>query len=203
MSEKQPSILGGSAASPTGLAGMKTDREAAVPPGEMGGAAASPTGVGVSSTEMWPKRKHPIHLANVQHHNQPVILFVTVCTENRRPVLACERVHGSLLRIWPEANQYRVGRYVVMPEHIHIFCAPAVHDAENVKQWVAYWKRLASRELKDLMPLWQRDCWDTQLRNVSHYGEKWEYVVRNPVRKGLVSSPEQWPYQGCLNELRH
>jgi len=188
---------------------MEMDREAAVPPEEMkrlifpGGSAASPTGIGVLAPEMRPKRKHPIHLANVQHHNQPVILFVTVCTENRRPVLACERVHGVLLRIWSEANQYLVGRYVVMPEHVHIFCTPAVHDAENVKQWVAYWKRLASRELKDLQPLWQRDCWDTQLRNVGHYGEKWEYVVQNPVRKALVPSPEQWPYQGCLNELRH
>jgi REP element-mobilizing transposase RayT len=88
-----------------------------------------------------------------------------------------------------------------MPDHVHLFCSPTTPDAENVQKLVAYWKRLVSRELADLQPLWQRDCWDTQLRNVGHYGEKWEYVVQNPVRKELVTSPEQWPYQGCLNEL--
>jgi hypothetical protein len=35
-----------------------------------------------------------------------------------------------------------------------------------------------------------------------NYHEKWEYVRQNPVRKGFVPSPDDWPYQGILNELR-
>ena len=31
---------------------------------------------------------------------------------------------------------------------------------------------------------------------------KWEYVVRNPVRAGLVNRREDWPFQGELNVLR-
>ena len=148
-----------------------------------------------------PDRNRPVHLPNIERPNQPVVLFVTVCTKERRPILATDQVHAVLIRVWPQAEQYRVGRYVIMPDHIHLFCAPTSCEPENVKHWVAFWKRLATIELRELRPIWQRDCWDTQLRQVHHYSEKWQYVVGNPVRKGLVDAPEQWPFQGCLNEL--
>ena len=161
-----------------------------------GGSAAPPTG------ETMPQRQRPAHLPNIARFNQPVIVSVTVCAKQRRAVLASERVLAALKDAWSEAGQYSVGRFMLMPDHVHLFCSPAVAQAENVKRWVAYWKRLASLQLKDIHPLWQRDCWDTQLRDAGHYGEKWDYVVRNPVRKGLVPRPEDWAYHGCLNELR-
>ena len=86
--------------------------------------------------------------------------------------------------------------------HIHLFCSPADPEAKSVQHWVAYWKRLASIRLKRLRPLWQRDCWDTQLRRGEAYADKWTYVKENPVRKGLVITAADWPFQGCLNELR-
>ncbi len=156
----------------------------------------------MDNTTRLPDRKHPAHLPNIERFNEPVIIFLTVCAKNRKPVLANDRVHEALVTVWAKATQWRVGRYIIMPDHIHLFCSPAVHEAENVRDWTSYWKRLASRELADLKPIWQRDCWDTQLRRARLYEEKWEYVVRNPVRKGLVSDPADWPYQGVLNELR-
>ena len=146
-------------------------------------------------------RKRPIHLPNVERHNQPVILFVSVCTHVRKPVLADDKMHEVLKEVWRKSRQYLVGRYVIMPDHIHLFCAPAVRDSENVSSWAAFWKRLVSREFPELKPLWQRDCWDTQLRDANHYDEKWLYVRNNPVRKELVDDSDDWPYQGCMNEL--
>ena len=35
------------------------------------------------------------------------------------------------------------------------------------------------------------------LRNDESYGEKWEYVRENPLRAGLVSRADDWPYQVC------
>ena len=48
-------------------------------------------------------------------------------------------------------------------------------------------------------PLFQRDCWDRQLRTGEIYTQKWEYVRNNPVRKGLVANADDWPYQGRMN----
>jgi putative transposase len=149
-----------------------------------------------------PQRRHPVHLPNIERHNQAVILFVTVCTSPRRAVLDNDRMHDLLRGSWDVAEQWVVGRYMIMPDHVHIFCSPRDRSSEGVKGWVGYWKRFVSRAAPDLQPIWLRDCWDTQLRDSGHYAEKWSYVALNPVRKGLVASPEDWPFQGEMNVLR-
>jgi REP element-mobilizing transposase RayT len=150
-------------------------------------------------------RKSLIHLAPIEQHNTPVIIFLTVCTEHRRRVLDSPEAHALLTGIWSEANLWLVGRYVLMPDHIHLFCAPGGHlDAiPGVMQWVKYWKRLASQRWPDQAqtPVFQRDGFDRQLRSGESYSEKWEYVRANPVRAGLVKTADEWPYQGELSFL--
>jgi len=34
------------------------------------------------------------------------------------------------------------------------------------------------------------------------YSEKWNYTVQNPVRAGLVSNAEEWPFQGEIVSIR-
>ena len=148
-----------------------------------------------------PVRKRPAHHPPVEYHNKPVIIFLTVCAHNRKKIFANERMHHVLLNVWQSSIQWRVGRYVIMPDHIHLFCSPSGKESENVARWVAYWKRMVSRALPDLQPLWQRDCWDTQLRRHESYTEKWAYVCSNPVRSGLVDNADEWPFQGEVDHL--
>jgi putative transposase len=46
--------------------------------------------------------------------------------------------------VWQQASLWLVGRYVIMPDHIHLFCAPNMLPMTPLKQWVKYWKSLAS-----------------------------------------------------------
>jgi putative transposase len=149
-----------------------------------------------------PERKHPVHIPSVEQFNRPVIIFLTVCSSRHRRILANSRVHQALLESWALAEQWHVGKFVIMPDHIHLFCSPAQRDVENVACWTAYWKRLISVHLSDLKPIWQRDCWDTQLRGHENYEAKWNYVRNNPVRAGLVKHAEEWPFQGLMHCLR-
>ncbi|MEY4488252.1 MAG: hypothetical protein RIQ79_760 [Verrucomicrobiota bacterium] len=41
---------------------------------------------------------------------------------------------------------------------------------------------------------WQPDFFEHRLRTDESYDEKVFYVRMNPVRKGLVAHPEDWPY---------
>jgi putative transposase len=102
------------------------------------------------------------------------------------------------------ARSWLVGHYIIMPNHIHLFCAPATLPIEPLKQWVRYWKTLASRNWpqSEQHPIWQRDFWDTQLRREENYQAKWHYVRDNPVRAGLVTIPDNWLLKGELNILR-
>jgi putative transposase len=50
-------------------------------------------------------------------------------------------------------------------------------------------------------PIWQRDFFDRQLRSGESYHQKWLYLWENPLRAGLISRPEDWPYQGEVHVL--
>ena len=45
-------------------------------------------------------------------------------------------------------------------------------------------------------PIWQRRFFDHVLRSEESYAQKWEYVRDNPVRAGLVTDADDWPYAG-------
>jgi hypothetical protein len=46
-----------------------------------------------------------------------------------------------------------------------------------------------------LSSFWQPGAFDHLLRGTESYERKWHYVWQYPVRAGLVSHPEDWPYQ--------
>ena len=158
-------------------------------------------------------RNHPAHHAPLARHNTPVIVQLSVCTKDRLPVLACEAGHRLCRKVWQTADFWRVGQYVIMPDHIHLFCASGRVPPTSLRQWVAFWKsRIAAQwpgasgdhggsgavPTATGFKLWQRDFWDTQMRSREHYAEKLSYVRMNPVRKGLSVTPEAWPYQGQI-----
>ncbi len=40
----------------------------------------------------------------------------------------------------------------------------------------------------------QANFFDTRIRDQEHFAEKWNYICRNPVAKGLVTSAREWPH---------
>jgi putative transposase len=131
---------------------------------------------------------------------RPTIVFVTVCTKDRRPWLATKLNHDALLKIWSDANAWVIGRYVLMPDHVHLFAAPGRHELP-LDNRVRLRKSRFTHANRISEQKWQVDHWDTRLRSGESYDEKWTYVRNNPVRAGLVSSADDWPFQGELNVL--
>ncbi len=132
-----------------------------------------------------------------------MIVFLTVCVRQRRPLLANAEAVSLIVEAWRLADRWAVGRYVIMPNHVHLFCAPAVVPMHPLKTWVGFWKNQVTRRWprEDATPIWQTEFWDRQLRRGESYAEKWDYVVNNPVRHGLVKEAADWPYQGEMNVL--
>ena len=90
------------------------------------------------SEELFPVRTRPVHLPSLAVGNRSSIQFVTVCVRERRPVLANEEAHALFRSIWRDESLFRVGRYVIMPDHVHLFCAPNTYPAEPLSKWVGY-----------------------------------------------------------------
>jgi putative transposase len=143
---------------------------------------------------------HPPHDAV----NQSVIIYVTMNVHKRRSVLNRADAVESILNAWKMANHWLIGRYVIMPEHIHFFCAPATVPVTPLKRWMEYWRFTATRSWprEDEKPIWQKDFFDRQLRSGESYRQKWFYIWQNPVVAKVCACPEDWPWQGELNVLR-
>ena len=112
-----------------------------------------------------PRRRSPVHQPIIWSDHSSVVLFVTVNTKLKKPLLARCDIHDVLLESWALADDWLVGRYAIMPEHLHFFCSPRDSDAP-LRRWMGYWRRLASRRWPrpEEKPVWQRGYWDTQLR---------------------------------------
>ena len=151
---------------------------------------------------------------------EPPLYFITTCTEKRRKVLAQDAVVDILLDEWRSGSKrqgWLLGRYVVMPDHVHFFCAPEI-EAKSLSDFVGGWKRYTSRRINALLrsgtaspatiahpgarAFWQAEFFDHVIRSDESYDEKWEYVCHNPVRAGLVSSPNDWRFAGELTTFR-
>jgi putative transposase len=150
-----------------------------------------------------PERRAPPHQPILECHNRPNIVFLTVCTANRRRTLANWRFYNHICKAWMKADLWLVGRFIILPDHIHLFCAPSDAVYPALKNWVSLWKRYVTIAYRPecLSFRWQTNFWDTQLRSGGSYESKWQYVRENPVRHGYVSRAEEWPFSGTLNEF--
>ena len=107
-------------------------------------------------------------------------------------------MHRLLRTAWDIHDDYPVGRYVIMPEHLHMFIGENNTSFVSLADWVGKWKGYVTRRWRQSSdrPIWQRSFWDRQILGAAAYESKWIYVHWNPVRHGLVQQPSDWPFQG-------
>ena len=135
------------------------------------------------------------------------IYFVTACTAERRLLLANSAIHDAFVRFAQSAAERGawVGRYVLMPDHIHLFVT-LESDKIYLSDWVGSLKKSISKALRgqgESSPHWQKGFFDHVMRGGESYSQKWDYVRENPVRPGLVARAEYWPYSGEIHDLEY
>ncbi|HEV2096445.1 MAG TPA: transposase [Chthoniobacterales bacterium] len=150
--------------------------------------------------------RRPLRLDRLFSSLRP-FYFVTFNTSRRLPMLVRGEIHEAFRAFCLRAHeQYdvAVGRYVLMPDHVHLFVAfPA--EGITLSRWVQSLRSVLGKELLRIgfhKPHWQEGFFDHLLRNSESYAQEWEYVRMNPVRAGLCVEPEQWPYQGEIVNIR-
>jgi putative transposase len=85
--------------------------------------------------------------------------FVTFNTHKRRRILARSEIHDSFCEFCNRAQDYdaAVGRYVIMPDHVHLFAALPPTEVTLTK-WVQMLKTVLGKQLLRLgiqKPHWQ------------------------------------------------
>jgi REP element-mobilizing transposase RayT len=127
--------------------------------------------------------------------------FVTFNTSGRSPILARPEVHETFRQFGFRAledHDVAVGRYVLMPDHVHLFVV-LPQEGITLSKWIGSLRNVLGKTLLRVgvqKPHWQQGFFDHLLRRSESYSEKWNYVRMNPVHAGLCKQADEWPYQG-------
>ena len=159
-------------------------------------------------SEIGKERLHRLRMLYIEHP----LFFVTMRTHDQRCRSDQPTLHEALKKFGSAgvARGCFVGRYVLMPDHMHLFVkfqAGPEGALVALSQWVMLVKNACSKVWRAqglAASHWQKGFFDHVLRSSESYGEMWRYVEQNPVRAGLVMRAEEWPYQGeiCRLEMR-
>ena len=146
-----------------------------------------------------------------RYYNLKHLHFITCSCYPRLPLLGAAVARDIFLTIFEETRQrYRfiVAGYVAMPEHFHLLISePELGDPSVVMKVL---KERSSRKLRALQQphsfakganewatlehFWQKRFYDFNVWSEGKREEKLNYIHNNPVKRGLVSAPEQWPW---------
>jgi REP element-mobilizing transposase RayT len=145
------------------------------------------------------KPEYRRHLPHLQKENKPhFITFVTF----QRWVLP-ESIRGLVLKhcLYDHYRKLQVHGMVIMPDHVHMIITPLKDDKGNsyglaeimngIKGASAHSTNVA---LNRKGRVWQSESFDHILRSEESIHSKVQYICENPIRKGLVSNIEDYPW---------
>ncbi len=121
------------------------------------------------------------------------VFFITLCAQARGNNHFCtEAVGPKLLASIVYRHEKQIWfchLAVLMPDHIHLLLN--FPEESVMRRVVGDWKRwtYSAHEIP-----WQKNFFDHRLREEEGLKQKAEYILQNPVRAGLVSTVEEWPY---------
>jgi putative transposase len=120
--------------------------------------------------------------------------FLTFSCYRRRAYLstvaAMELFEDALERV-RRRYLFAVAGYVVMPEHVHLLLnEPRRGQLSRTMQALKLSVSVRGRE----RPFWQAHYYDFNVSTHEKFVEKLRYIHRNPVVRGLVPQPGDWPW---------
>ena len=119
--------------------------------------------------------------------------FLTICCRQRYLNQLCNAAVANQIfetaAKYDEQQVWYLELLLLMPDHLHALVS--VGTDTSLFQIVANFKRATT---KFANVNWQRNFFDHRLRSSESSIAKAEYILQNPVRAGLVTEEEQWPY---------
>lgn len=146
-------------------------------------------------------RRKSIRL-NAVNYRGHACFFITLCCERRYPVFENDEWARRLidcLKSTAERCHFTVQAFCVMPDHFHALVEGIAPDSDLLS-FIRIFKQASSRKYsrESGVPLWQKKFYDHSLRPKDSPDAVSWYIWMNPVRKGLCSQPDQYPYSGSF-----
>ena len=152
------------------------------------------------------RRRQRLRLPEFDYSDPNHVYFVTVCAPLldqpcSDPPLANAVVESILFH--SDKKEWLVCAYCLRPDHLHLALSPVDGGSSVprlVQRFKSYTTRLAWQKGHPGV-LWQRSYYDHIARREEDVLAICEYILANPVRKGLVEDAGLWRYAGLIDPL--
>jgi REP element-mobilizing transposase RayT len=133
---------------------------------------------------------------------------ITKVVQSRLPVLASDETAKILTDSWQYLrtnNRLKLFAFCIMPDHFHlaICLMPDIKLSELMKDSGKFTARNLNTLLGTSGQFWQEGFHDHHCRNEHELHELCSYIEHNPVRRGLVTAAELWPYSSAYGGSKH
>jgi REP element-mobilizing transposase RayT len=90
-------------------------------------------------------------------------------------------------------QRYGLNAWVVMPSHVHVLLEVwQVPLSQILRSWKGFVARKANKTLCRVGAFWERDLWDTYIRDDHHFNKAVRYIEANPAKAHLVRENSAW-----------
>lgn len=146
-----------------------------------------------------PVRKHLDHTTHFAGRFG-AIYFVTICCERRGVNQLCFETTAAMIfetaRRYHGASRWYLRLLLLMPDHLHLLVA--IEGDASLSGIVRDFKRATARFAN---VRWQRNFFDHRIRRDESLRRKEDYIRENPIRAGLTTPGDMWPYMLGLEDL--
>jgi REP element-mobilizing transposase RayT len=147
-----------------------------------------------------PQSRRSIRLAHDVYTRPGATASLTICTHDRRPVLASEEAAEVIVDVLRSAHgsDWRLLAHCVMPDHVHVLAMTSGRSLIDLVRVVKGRSAARLRAGLGLSGVWQRAFHDHMVRRGEDLVTTIRYMLENPVRKGMCDDWQTYPWSGSL-----
>jgi putative transposase len=126
--------------------------------------------------------------------------LVTAVTAERRSLFQVSASAELLERIildYHHQGKFLLHAFVIMPDHFHVLITPA--PDVSLEKSMQYIKGGFSFRLKSKLDVWMRSFNESQISTEEKFMSCVRYIEENPVRRGLVATPEAYRFSSAAH----
>jgi putative transposase len=131
--------------------------------------------------------------------------FITASVIDKKFLLQSDRMAELFLDVlyhYRREEKNLLHEFVVMPNHFHLLITPGQTIERALQLVKGGFSFRAKKELGFGGEIWQTSFYDHRVRDSAEYQRMKDYIRENPVRAGLVSSPDLCPYSSANSRWR-
>jgi putative transposase len=131
--------------------------------------------------------------------------FVTANTFQKKNLFQADRnarLFLDVLSHYREEKKYLIHEFVLMPDHFHLIITPTGITLERSKQLIKGGCSFRmGKEFGRRRDVWQPSFHDRRIRDAAEYEKFRDYIHNNPVKRFLVTRPEDYPYSSAAGSF--